>query len=435
MSIGEVGTFKQFFLVFSVTQVFFSGFPNIITHYYPNYLIGHDPFFIKWFNKRILLVPIIALLIVFLLLFFNKNINFSYSLVIIIAFNVFANIYLTSIINALISKKEINRTSIIYFWKFLTSIFSFFLFYISDKNYLIYYLSFTLMLILIAFNNNSSLIDLKKKSVKSDKYDKFLFSISLTLIGTNLSIFLDKYLISFLVSNEEFAIFNYGKFQVPFVTMILTSTMLLFLPKLNLSFSNNKFCDFKKIWKEQIIFLCIIYHQLLFGIIFFSKEIILILFGSQYIDSVLIFQISSLKYLVTFTSFALVFNTVKKPMVSLRWSIYYGLMTLAIFILFEFLFIDQKLLNAVLSSTLSFFVAPIYFSICIKKQLKTNPLDIIPLKFILKNLLLLLSIWIVPFVYFFKDNILLKLVICVSAFSLYFLIMKKRILKLNKLIK
>lgn len=437
LGVNEVGAFKRTYLYFSLGLVLCSGLPQTVIHYFPNYLNGKEDEYIKWMIKRIYFLPIVSLF--FLLIITQSELKKELALILILALSVSLRTVFNLFINFLIILEELKKVSFYLTLEFIINI-VFFVFYLFGRQSIELYFILNsigwlfLIFLLLVKEKNSLQVNRKKvnHSRKFITYDKFLFTLSITLFTSNLAVFLDKYIVSILGSDEEFAIFNYGKFQIPFVTILLNSIMLLTLPRLNRLYSENRKNEFIKIWRLQMIYSTYFYHMLLFIIIFLGNNFIIFLFGQNFKDSVLIFQINSIKYFFTFTSFALVFNTLKKPKVSLVWSLIYVISDLAVFILLHYLLNLNLSLSAVIASNLTFVFALIYFSIAIKKILQLSLRELFPIKFIASNFLILSIIWI-PIIALLNDILWpFKLLISSIIVLFYYFINRKQILNLDK---
>ncbi|ANH80754.1 hypothetical protein A8C56_06970 [Niabella ginsenosidivorans] len=154
---------------------------------------------------------------------------------------------------------------------------------------------------LLVLKNSITAVFLRKWMAKSGKKDTseaeykkhipFFFQMYTYAVLTATAVWLDKFLISLLLKNEETAIYVNGTYDIPFLPLVFTAVGSAAL----MSLTNTT--DYKlvaqTIYNNGRLLSCIAF-PLFFYLFFFSREIIVFLFSEKYLASVGIFLFSIL---------------------------------------------------------------------------------------------------------------------------------------------
>lgn len=137
---------------------------------------------------------------------------------------------------------------------------------------------------------------------KDASVDRELLSFSWPLvIGSFSYIFYtqtDRLLLGFFKTSEDIGIYTSGSQISQLVTFILPSFAFLFLPVMSELYSEKKIQDFSYLYKSTTRWVFLITLPLFLFFVFFSKEIILLLFGSSYVSGATVLMILSLAFFV-----------------------------------------------------------------------------------------------------------------------------------------
>ncbi|AVQ44379.1 flippase [Clostridium botulinum] len=124
---------------------------------------------------------------------------------------------------------------------------------------------------------------------------QFLYSIPIgfsTIIGM-LSITLDKNMISYFFTPEQYAIFSNGAFEIPLIGIITGSVTSVVIPEFSKLYNGHKENNYKilDVWNKSIIACSAILIPVGFGLFLYSKGFIMFLFSEKYLESTIIFRI------------------------------------------------------------------------------------------------------------------------------------------------
>ncbi len=424
LNLDQIGIYRELLLYCIFISLISSyAIPELFIHIIPRIKINQNLDFIKWLKKGLFINLILALVfsVVMALSTYHSELG-HYTILLIIPFTLYSlgTVFFNSVTNGHIAFGEEVSAIKISLLRILLNSLSVVVFIVLYYLPVLYFTSTSLLMLIVGglifnkFLKKDELKNAKANVVSSSYYRNYAIALLSTNIVFYLSINLDKYIVSFFFNSEDYAIFSSGKFQIPFIGILITSVMSVTIPKLSEYFHSGQLSKFADTWRKQIKDTTTFYIFIFFFVYYFSKEIILLVYGIKFIESVPIFQISLLKYLITVTSFGVVFSTVGQPKITLIWSLLYVILT-GVLSAILIPFIGYK--GAVWASTAVFFFSPFYFLFFVKKNVYKNWKDIFPISFYLKNLIICSIIWF-PFIYFSR-NISLSIKIPLVIFPVF----------------
>lgn len=169
-----------------------------------------------------------------------------------------------------------------------------------------------LIVIFISFNLKDSI---NFKNYFSDIKDYFIFSIP---------IFFSQYIGSFgrkisliiivpFISQEAFAIYANGAFEVPFIAIVASSAIAVISPEFIRYFKAGKLSDSLNLWRRASLKSCLIIFPIFIFLFIEANDVLIILFSEKYIDSALTFRCFLLLMPLQAVFFGLIFIAAKKP--------------------------------------------------------------------------------------------------------------------------
>lgn len=436
LDIESFGKLQQFLIILTLILTLSSSFPTSLNYFINRYEknINQLDSLFKRFFFAILAFSLICsigflLLIRPLGIWFKNDYYASYAsffvfLIILKTVNsFFANFYLFK--NKL---KYYNLVSFCLFVAFL-SMFVFWEFYPTDMYKillsiviyelvkLILYGIHYLRIMNMKFNSSSLILN------KEELY--FIIPTGLLLMSGIINMQIDKYMISAMTTPEIFATYQVGAFNIPFVAVVTTSFFTVATPRLTALFQESKYSELVSltsgITKSTIIFLVPIF---IFCFLF-SNEVIVVLFGEKFTNSGPIFQIYTLRFLISVFPFSIYMGLIglkNYASIHVIVSVIINIgMNLYLIPLYEGI---GAVIATIISSYISVII-PIFF---ISNKIKQSFKSYFPVKFYGK-ILFLSSFVIVPFYYGFKpilnDRTWIVIPISVIYYAVTLLIINK----------
>lgn len=109
---------------------------------------------------------------------------------------------------------------------------------------------------------------------------------------------IDMLILSGYLSNEDFAFYSMGCFIVPPLFLLDMSVQKILIPKISSAYNENRKEESSLFFRKAISDISFLMIPAIFGLIFFAKPIITLLYTDQYIQSVPYLQIFALSYLL-----------------------------------------------------------------------------------------------------------------------------------------
>lgn len=201
--------------------------------------------------------------------------------------------------------------------------------------------------------------------------------IGLGVIVGSCTLYADKFIAS-LMSDYDLAVYANASANIPFVGVAITTMSAYYIPIIHREYNQSNLADAKKSLNELFLFGGYI-GIIVFSILFCNaKPIITLLYSARYSDSIALFQIFSLGYLLRIISYTHVIVALELEKIILRRMIIELLLQVSVSVLLYKYFGVYGLATSVIL-VLACWSVPYniyYFS----KKLQCNIRDIIPLK-------------------------------------------------------
>ncbi|MGG3478573.1 flippase [Peribacillus frigoritolerans] len=241
-----------------------------------------------------LLLTICVFVIYLLFIFFSKEVNTNLNLFLIVGFTLFTNLFTFHwFFMGIEDFKYITTRDAIVKVFFVILIFSF----INDKNDNVLYVFLNLTsLILSALLNCWFLI--KKIKIKPYKlvFRHHLKPVTLALIMSfisTLTIQLNSVLLGSIAAKENLGYYNVGLKLATMIVNIISSGLLVMLPRLSYLNSKDDTNGQVNIMKKTSSVLMFFSIPASIGLFLYSKQIILLLFGDNYLSAIIVSQITA----------------------------------------------------------------------------------------------------------------------------------------------
>ncbi len=198
-----------------------------------------------------------------------------------------------------------------------------------------------------------------------------------TLLNTA-NIYLDKYMISFLMDSKAYAEYQVGSFTIPFIFIISGSIITAMIPEFSRLYNNGQTSKMVELWKgatKEITFLLL---PIFVFCIFFGKDIIVSFYGIDYKYSGFLFQIYSLRFIGSVVLFSLTMGAIGLQ----NWVFINSMIGLVLnFILNYFLITQYGVLGAIVATILSTYIGYLICISLLKLKAKIAFKDYFPLRF------------------------------------------------------
>lgn len=425
-------TLLQTFLIISV--IFASlGIPGSVARYYTYYKnIDNKKF--KGFVFFSLIVPLISSLIVGILLFllsnflsnfFNLPYFFSSFLKIIsflIPIKVLSSIFENYILG---EKKYFHRVfsyNIINKIALLIGIFLI-IYFKLELIYLIYtfvfsiLLQFSYILIIILINKKKIFIKGKKEIIFKEwiKFSLPLFFIGLVIFFYNWA---DKLIIAKFLNETELGIYSVAFSIAMFLSIFRNNLAVIFTPIISQKVASKKYKEINFLYKKSNNWIVSLSIPIFFVIIFFSKNIISILYNKEYINAYLPLSILSLGMLIKLMlglNRELLISYGKSKIIFLN-----NLFAIILNITLNLILIPYfGIIGVAIATSISFIVENLYLYLKVKKELGVSLDYIYYLKFIIAGIP---SILIGSYLFKILDiNVIIDLVIAGTVYGLVYI--------------
>jgi len=238
-----------------------------------------------------------------------------------------------------------------------------------------------------------------------------------TLLNTA-NIYLDKYMISFLMDAKAYAEYQVGSFTIPFIFIISGSIITAMIPEFSRLYNNDQISRMVELWKgatKEITFLLL---PIFVFCVFFGKDIIIIFYGIDYEYSGFLFQIYSLRFIGSVVLFSLTMGAIGLQ----NWVFINSIVGLVLnFVLNYFLITQYGVLGAIIATILSTYIGYLICISILKLKANISFKDYFPLRFYI--LVLFVSVVVaIPLrvISFVNYNIF---VILVKAFVFYMVVL------------
>lgn len=246
---------------------------------------------------------------------------------------------------------------------------------------------------------------------------KYSFPIGMALFFGVILVQVDRVVLTYLFKDPiKLAIVSNGNFEVPIITAFYASFYTIAFPKMLKAYESNNTEDMLAYRHEYQKNVAILLFPIVLSFIFFSSDIITLIFGNYYIDSAKLFSIFAITFLFRFTSYHDLFMVTKKT----KYVAYIQAIELIVHIFLTFIFIRMfdiigASIAVLLTNVLYFIVA----SLLGAKAAKVSIKQLYPYSNLFKQILVSLLI-LIPF--YFIVNYINSTIIKVIFISVYTLI-------------
>tara|TARA_B110000902_G_scaffold104878_1_gene123924 strand:+ start:6483 stop:7952 length:1470 start_codon:yes stop_codon:yes gene_type:complete len=283
---------------------------------------------------------------------------------------------------------------------------------------LVYYLTFIRKYIILG---NNVLIN-KQELI-------YIISVTGITILNTFYVFIDKYMISFMLTPEDYADYQVGAFVVPFIGIITGSIMTTLIPVFSKLKYDNKLKEIAHKLKNATRYTSIILLPIFTFCLVFGKELITAIYSDRYYFSGEIFQIYTLRYFTTVILFSLTMSAIGLQ----NWVLFTSLISLVVNVVLNyFLILKFGVIGAVYATVITGYVGVILPLYLINKTLKCKFLDYFPLKEYV--FILIISFLIASPIYYFvfiKNDFPAVAVFPISfAFYITILLLTNRVFKI-----
>lgn len=142
---------------------------------------------------------------------------------------------------------------------------------------------------------------------------KYSMPIGLALFFGVLLVQVDRVVLTYLFKDPiKLAIISNGNFEVPLITAFYASFSTIAFPNMMKAFEANNKLDMLKYRYEYQINVSVLLFPIVLAFIFFSKDIMTVVFGDFYINSAKLFSVYAITFLFRFTSYHDLFLISKK---------------------------------------------------------------------------------------------------------------------------
>ncbi|BDF04168.1 lipopolysaccharide biosynthesis protein [[Clostridium] hylemonae] len=321
-TLDEYGTYSQLQLVTSlVSTIFMIGLPNSINYFLAKAETKEEKkeFLSVYYTLCTVLslgAGVIMLLATPVVASYFKNaaiIKFGYFL----ALYPWTKIMLAGIENLLVVLKKMTKLmvfKILYSLVTLLVIFVAWQLDIDFNRYILFFILteiiFTLWTYKISIDVSGGFrIDFDKSFIV--KIFKFCIPIGLASIVATLSIEIDKFMIGYLYTTDQMAIYTNASKEMP-VSIIASSITAVLMPELVRMLNKKKNDEAVNLWGSATIISYIVICFCAFVLVIFASDIITLLYSDKYLPGITVFRIYSLVLLFRVTYFGILLNSLGK---------------------------------------------------------------------------------------------------------------------------
>ncbi|WP_162425984.1 lipopolysaccharide biosynthesis protein [Pontibacter pudoricolor] len=296
--------------------------------------------------------------------------------------------------------------------------------YLIYLRILTYCVNFLLLTFFIFKSFSYNFFNVDTKSYKT--IIGFSYSLTLAAIIGTLSYELDKIIISSYDSPENFAIYINGAFEIPMISILTGAVSSAMLSQLSPLLNENKYKEAASLFKNTISLTAQFIIPIFIFSLFNSEEIILLLFGDKYLDSILPFRIYLLLLPIRVIFYGQALIALGKSKIILK----RGVIELIINLILSLILFKIIGFNGVaIATVITILIWTVPFNLYeIKRGFGVKILEIIPLKKI-GNTMLISGIIYIPTTLLINElvtSLLLGFIIkLIIGCGLYILVLKK----------
>lgn len=266
--------------------------------------------------------------------------------------------------------------------------------------YVVYAAIASIVLIFLSFN---SLKGIKLKFEFSSVLDQLKYAVPLGLsdVIDVLAREIDKIFISLFFVASEYAVYANGAINVPFIRAITGAVIAVLLPKFVTFYKDNQGEKLLELWHESIRRISLLFLPLMFFLIIFAEDIMVILFSSKYLQSAVPFRIYTVGLAVMVTLWANILAAMGFTKDILKISA----ISLLLNIILNYIFIHVfGFIGPAIGTIIQRYITTIIFLIFISKRLNVSFSRVFPWKSY-GSILLVSGVCAIPLLSLWKINI------------------------------
>ena len=229
----------------------------------------------------------------------------------------------------------------------------------------------------------------------------------------------DRFVISFFYAPKDYAIYDRGAMQLPFVNIFAYTIGGVLLPKYVEFYKEGKTGEVLKLWHESIRQVALIMFAIFSLCFFFAREVITVLFTDTYLASTSIFKIYLLLLPIQITAYGSILRATK----STKHILYVTLMELTLNLFLSLILVKfMGSRGPAVATVLTRFSGITYYLLVIKNILKVDIKEVFPWKVLLKEFALAFACgWLIHYLIAYQASGLGKLLLAGSAYAVIYI--------------
>jgi len=203
----------------------------------------------------------------------------------------------------------------------------------------------------------------------------------------SLSRYIDRYVVLFFFTIEEYGLYHVGALEVP-VSLLLAAVVSVLVPEVSRLYKAGQLQEIAELWREAITRLALVVVPLFFFLFFFAGAVVLAVFSDTYADAQWIFRI----FLLALPLRIAVYNPLLVGMGKARWAMWGSIgdlgLNLALSIALSYtlkIYLPQwALVGPALATVISTYVQVVFLVGMISWHLKWRLADLLPWTYLLR---------------------------------------------------
>lgn len=400
LDISDFGRLQQFLIISTFLVTLLSAFPTSMNFFVGRYSENRDRealykrFFIAVCGFSIAIVVLFTSMQESLVSWFNNDFFKTYYLY-------FVLILLIKLINSYYSNFYLFSNKLTYF-----NIISFIFLILYGIGFLVfnfqYHASITELLLFlliyevtkalflfIPFYLSVSVIRLRSNILLKPEELMYVVPMLILVTAGILNMQIDKYMISIMMTPTDFAFYQVGAFNIPFVGVITASFFTIITPEISKALIKNDLSKIISITKTTTKQTTLFLLPVIIFSFFFSKEIITLLFGIKYESSGGIFKFYTIRFLMSVFPFSIYMG-----MIGLKnYASFHVILGAFLNIGFNIILIPRfGVMGAIYATLLASYLTVTIPVLFIKNRLNTKLRSLFPFKYYLKTMVISITI-------------------------------------------
>jgi O-antigen/teichoic acid export membrane protein len=246
---------------------------------------------------------------------------------------------------------------------------------------LVYYFAQATFLVVFVLKLSGELGDLRKGESLGEQL-KYSAPVGGSRLSGTLARAVDRFVISFFYAPKDYAIYDRGAMQLPFVNIFAYTLGGVLLPKYVEFYKEGKTEEVLKLWHESIRQVALIMFAIFSLCFFFAREVITVLFTDAYLASTSIFKIYLLLLPIQITAYGSILRATRNT----KHILYVTLMELTLNLSLSLILVKfMGSRGPAVATILTRFSGVSYYLLVIKKILKVDIKGVFPWKVLLKE--------------------------------------------------